>query len=129
MSDDATRPEVPGDQPEQTPPTPPRRRRRQRRRLPFATRIWFWLAGGLLFALGIAGLFLPFLQGVLFLLLAAALLSLASDTIYGWLESSTADRWPHLWHRLERFRTRVHWKLRPRAKKPNGDPARSDGGD
>lgn len=103
-----------------------RRRRRKRRPLPFTTRIWFWLAGGLLFALGIAGLFLPFLQGVLFLLLAAALLSLASDTVYGWLERATAERWPHLWRRLERFRTRVHWTLRPRVKKPDGDVSQDD---
>jgi len=141
MSDDATGPEVPspesgaGDRPaapegeerqEQALPGSARRRRRRRRHLPFTTRIWFWLAGGLLFALGIAGLFLPFLQGVLFLLLAAALLSLASDTVYDWLEHTTAERWPHLWRRLERFRTRVHWTLRPRAKKPNGNATQDD---
>lgn len=114
------------DRPEQDAAGRSRRRKRRRRRLPFTTRIWFWLAGGLLFALGIAGLFLPFLQGILLLLLAAALLSLASDTIYTWLESTTAERWPHLWRRMERFRTRVHWTVRPRVKKPEEDPSQED---
>jgi hypothetical protein len=83
-----------------------------------ATRIWLWLAGAVMVALGIAGLFLPFLQGILFLILAAAILSLASETVYHWLEGLAADRWPELWHRIERFRTRVHWRFRQRPRKP-----------
>jgi uncharacterized membrane protein YbaN (DUF454 family) len=82
------------------------------------TRIWLWLAGAVLIALGIAGLFLPFLQGVLFLLLAAAILSMASETVYHWLEGIAADRWPELWRRIERLHTRLHWRFRRRPQKP-----------
>ena len=98
-----------------------RRRRRLRRRLPVATRVWFWVAGALLVALGIAGLFLPFLQGILFLVLAAAILSLASETVHHWLEGLVADRWPAAWHRIERFRTRVIWRFRHHGRKTDAD--------
>lgn len=97
-----------------------RRRRRKRwgstrpneRKLPLKTRIVLGLVGGLLVVLGIAGLFLPFLQGILFLVLGAAILSLTSFRIYGWLNRTIGERWPGAWDRVERFRTRVRWKLR-----------------
>lgn len=82
------------------------------RALPWKTRAVLGTAGVLLLVLGIAGLFLPFLQGILFLVLAAAVLSLASERVYGWLRDLTAERWPRLWQRVERFRTRVLWKFR-----------------
>lgn len=82
------------------------------RRLPLKTRIVLGVAGGLLVVLGIAGLFLPFLQGILFLVLAAAVLSLTSRRIYAWLAGTIGERWPGAWDRVERFRTRVRWKLR-----------------
>lgn len=88
--------------------TPPRRQRQ----LPLRTRIILGTAGGLLVVLGIAGLFLPFLQGILFLVLAAAVLSLTSRRIYRWLQGTVGRRWPSGWQRVERFRTRVRWKLR-----------------
>ncbi len=111
------------------------RRRRLRRRLPVATRVWFWIAGALLVALGIAGLFLPFLQGILLLVLAAAVLSLASETVYHWLEGLVADRWPAAWRRIERFRTRVIWRFRHHGRKPDAgsdpgsEPGPEDGDD
>jgi hypothetical protein len=97
-----------------------RRRRRKRpgdgrpneRKLPLKTRIALGVAGGLLIVLGIAGLFLPFLQGILFLVLGAAVLSLTSFRIYKWLARTMGERWPGAWDRVERFRTRVRWKLR-----------------
>lgn len=89
----------------------PRRRQRQ---LPLRTRIILGTAGGLLVVLGIAGLFLPFLQGILFLVLAAAVLSLTSRRMYYWLQSAVGKRWPNAWRRVERFRTRMRWKLRKR---------------
>lgn len=82
------------------------------RRLPLKTRIALGVVGGLLVVLGIAGLFLPFLQGILFLVLAAAVLSLTSRRIYAWLARTIGERWPGAWERVERFRTRVRWKLR-----------------
>lgn len=99
-----------------------RRRRRKRRgngrpnerKLPLKIRIALGVAGGLLVVLGIAGLFLPVLQGVLFLVLGAAVLSLTSFRIYRWLARTIGERWPGAWDRVERFRTRVRWKLRRR---------------
>lgn len=86
--------------------------RRSQRPLPLRTRIILGTAGGLLVVLGIAGLFLPFLQGILFLVLAAAVLSLTSRRIYNWLQGAIGARWPNAWQRVERFRTRMRWKLR-----------------
>lgn len=87
-------------------------RRRRFRALPWRTRAILATAGVLLLVLGVAGLFLPFLQGILFLVLAAAVLSLASERVYGWLRGLVAERWPGVWHKVERFRTRVLWKFR-----------------
>jgi uncharacterized membrane protein YbaN (DUF454 family) len=48
--------------------------------------------------LGIAGLFLPFLQGLLFLVVGLLLLSTVSPRLRAWVESHTR-RWPkfHGW--------------------------------
>jgi uncharacterized membrane protein YbaN (DUF454 family) len=48
--------------------------------------------------LGIAGLFLPFLQGFLFLVVGLLLLSTVSPRLRAWVESHTR-RWPkfHSW--------------------------------
>jgi predicted anti-sigma-YlaC factor YlaD len=97
-------------EPEATAPEKPRRRRF--RALPWKTRLVMAAAGVLLLVLGIAGLFLPFLQGILFLVLAAAVLSLTSERVYGWLRGLVSERWPRVWQRVERFRTRVLWKFR-----------------
>lgn len=88
------------------------RGRRRFRALPWKTRAVLATVGVLLLLLGVAGLFLPFLQGILFLLLAAAVLSLASERVYGWLRGLVAHRWPGAWRRVERFRTRVLWRFR-----------------
>lgn len=88
------------------------KRRRRFRALPWKTRAILATAGVLLLVLGVAGLFLPFLQGILFLVLAAAVLSLASERVYRWLRGLVAERWPGAWQRVERFRTRVLWKFR-----------------
>lgn len=91
---------------------PHKERRRRFRALPWKTRAVLGTAGVFLLLLGIAGLFLPFLQGILLLALAAAVLSLTSERVYGWLRDLTAERWPRLWQRVERFRTRVLWRFR-----------------
>lgn len=88
--------------------------RRARRRLSLTVRIGLWVAGVVAFVLGLAGLVLPGLQGILLLVLALALLSLASNRVYDWLESFAAGRWPRIWRRIENFRTRVHWRFRRR---------------
>ena len=44
------------------------------------------------------------------MLFGAAVLSLASETVYRLLRSLLRDRWPGLWHRLNGFRDR--WRAR-----------------
>ena len=73
-------------------------------------RIVLLVLGWLLILLGIAGLFLPVLQGGLFLLLGAALISLVSRRVHGWLRT-LFSRWPRGWKRVERFRRWLHGKL------------------
>lgn len=97
---------------EGSPPSERRRSSRPQRPLPLRTRIILGTLGGVLLVLGIAGLFLPFLQGILFLVLAAAVLSLTSRRVYLWLHGLIGERWPKAWDRVERFRTRMRWKLR-----------------
>lgn len=98
--------------PDETAERPRGERRRRFRALPWKTRAVLATVGVLLLLLGVAGLFLPFLQGILFLLLAAAILSLTSERVYGWLRGLVAHRWPGAWRRVERFRTRVLWRFR-----------------
>lgn len=86
--------------------------RRRFRALPWRTRAILASAGVVLLVLGIAGLFLPVLQGILFLVLAAAVLSLTSERVYGWLHRLASVRWPGFWRRVERFRTRLRWRFR-----------------
>lgn len=67
--------------------------------------------------LGVVGLFVPILQGVLFLVLAAAMLSLASDRVERFLHGLVHHRWPRFWRRLERFQTRLRWRFRERRRR------------
>jgi uncharacterized membrane protein YbaN (DUF454 family) len=60
----------------------------------------------MLVLLGIAGLFLPILQGGLSLALGFALLSVASQTVHLWLRR-VMGRWPKLWRRMEKLRRRL----------------------
>lgn len=99
-------------EPENGAASPRHQPQRKFRQLPFKTRVLLTTSGIVLLILGIAGLFLPFLQGILFLVLAAAVLSLASQRVYGWLHSGLSMRWPAFWTKIERFRTRVLWKFR-----------------
>ena len=70
-------------------------------------------SGWFLILLGIIGLVLPFLQGVLFLALGAAILSLVSSTIYLGLRR-VFSRWPRGWRRLLLVRKRMHRWLEKR---------------
>lgn len=69
--------------------------------------------GWFLILLGLIGLVLPILQGVLFLALGAAILSLVSSTIYLVLRR-LFGRWPRGWRRLLLVRKRMHRWLEKR---------------
>jgi len=84
--------------------------RKQLPPLPLAVRLALLAVGWLLIALGVAGLFLPVLQGGLFLLAGAALVSLVSQRVHRRLRGLFA-RWPRGWRSLEKFRRWAHRKL------------------
>lgn len=85
--------------------------------LPFGARLLVLFVGGLLMVIGFAGLLLPGIQGILTLVLGAAILSLASDWVYK-LQRRMLTRWPRISHRIEQFRHRVHNWL---SRKPGDD--------
>lgn len=78
--------------------------------LPLPLRIALIVAGWLVIFLGLAGLLLPGLQGILLLILGAAILSVASDSVHRWLENLLEHR-PKLLKRLNTFRNKLHSKL------------------
>src|SRR5262245_49991453 len=88
-----------------TDPSPP-----PRPRLRLGVRIGIFIVGWVLILVGVAGLVLPGVQGVLTIVLGAALLSLDNELIYR-LMRRIFNRWPHLWERVERLRERTHDKL------------------
>lgn len=97
-----------------TSPVPRAQRARyQRLPLPLWVRVLVLTAGWVLIVLGVAGLFLPILQGGLSLALGFALLSIASQTVHLKLRA-WMGRWPGLWRRLEKLRRRIHGWLRRR---------------
>ncbi len=83
------------------------RRRFQKLPLPLWLRALLLGVGWLLVLVGIAGLFLPVIQGALSLAIGAALLSIASQTVHLKLRA-LMGRWPATWKRLEKFRRRLH---------------------
>ena len=78
--------------------------------LPLALRLILLGVGWLVVILGLAGLLLPGLQGILLLILGAAILSVASDTVHRWLERLLENR-PRMRRRLNAFRDRLHARL------------------
>ena len=78
--------------------------------LPLGWRIGIFIAGWVLILIGVAGLVLPGLQGILTILLGAALLSLDNELVYRGLRRALV-RWPRAWQRVERFRARAHARL------------------
>ncbi len=89
------------------------RPRFQRLPLPLWLRVVVLTAGWALILIGIAGIFLPVIQGGLSLALGFALLSIGSQWMHLKLRS-LLGRWPWLWKRLERLRRKIHAKLHPR---------------
>lgn len=66
--------------------------------------------GWMLLLVGVAGLALPGIQGILTILVGAAILSIASESVYRLLQRLLRDRWPGVWQRLDDFRDR--WRAR-----------------
>jgi uncharacterized protein (DUF58 family) len=92
------------------PTVPPDRPSLELEPLPRSTRILLLILGSVLVFLGILGLALPFLQGILFLIAGAALLSLGSERIFLRLKQ-TLERWPGAHHRLVGMHGRLHRRL------------------
>ncbi|MCB1008557.1 MAG: hypothetical protein KDB94_06650 [Acidobacteria bacterium] len=108
----------------------PRRPRHERRRyqrlpLPVWVRVLVLVAGWALVLIGIAGLFLPIIQGGLSLVLGFALLSIASQTVHLWLRR-LMGRWPGAWKRLERFRRKLHARIERMHRRDGGEAAGRD---
>lgn len=82
--------------------------------LPLLTRVLLIVLGWLLLLLGVAGLVLPGLQGILTLLLGAAVLSLTSRVMLRTLRWCF-QRWPKGWRRLLDLRARtLRWLTKGR---------------
>jgi len=61
---------------------------------------WFFVG------LGVLGLFLPILQGILFIMIGLAILSSRSEMVKRWLKH-LEERHPHLHERMEKWRERI----------------------
>jgi uncharacterized membrane protein YbaN (DUF454 family) len=72
-------------------------------------RVVVLILGWTLIAFGIVGLFLPILQGVLFLFLGLYVLSRESTIAHRWMERLRA-RHPELDQSLQRWKTRFRWR-------------------
>ena len=62
--------------------------------------------GWLFIGLGILGLFLPFLQGILFLMIGLAILSSRSATVQRFLKY-LEDRYPQYYQRVDAWREKI----------------------
>jgi uncharacterized membrane protein YbaN (DUF454 family) len=69
--------------------------------------------GWLSVLIGIAGLFLPGIQGILTIAIGIALLSLGSESLHRFLHYRLR-RWPRIWRPIESFRVRLHKWLSPK---------------
>jgi uncharacterized membrane protein YbaN (DUF454 family) len=69
-------------------------------------RIGLLIIGWSFIVLGILGLFLPFLQGVLFIVIGLAILSSRSQIIRRFLKY-LEERYPHLHERVENWKEKV----------------------
>jgi hypothetical protein len=81
-----------------------------RRPLPFGVRVTIFVIGWILVLVGVAGLVLPGIQGIVTIVAGAALLSVDNEVMYRFLRR-LLYRWPRVWHRVERFRSRAHEKI------------------
>lgn len=90
--------------------------RRKLPRLPLYVRVGVFLVGWMLVLVGVAGLVLPGIQGVLTIVLGAALLSVVSELVYEGL-AKLLSRWPQVWRRVRGARLKMHRWLRRRFKR------------
>ncbi len=65
-----------------------------------------WIIGWIFIGLGILGLFLPFLQGILFILIGLAILSSRSELIKHFLKH-LKERYPDYHERMEKWREKM----------------------
>ena len=79
--------------------------------LPMSVRILLYFAGWLLLLVGLLGLALPGIQGILTLVLGAAVLSLTSEAVHRWMRAIFRP-WPAGWRRFENLRARLHAALK-----------------
>lgn len=103
------------DTPQQPPTARPKTRKFRRRgaespALALWVRVLLFLLGWLLVLLGIAGLILPGIQGILTLLIGAAVLSLVSELAYALLRRSLSP-WPWTWKRVATWRRKIRQKV------------------
>jgi uncharacterized membrane protein YbaN (DUF454 family) len=69
-------------------------------------RIGLLIIGWSFIGLGVVGLFLPFLQGILFILIGLAILSSRSEIIRRFLKH-LEERYPHLYERVEKGKAKI----------------------
>jgi uncharacterized membrane protein YbaN (DUF454 family) len=77
------------------------------RPLPLWLRVVVLIVGWLILLVGVAGLVLPGIQGIATIIAGLAILSVASETAHRWMRRGL-QRWPKVWLRVDRFRTRLH---------------------
>jgi len=85
------------------------------------------VAGLALFALGVIGLFLPILQGVLFMFLGLAILATENRHARDVVEA-LKRRHPGLWEKAEHLQARIAKALRRTREKPSPEEASGDEG-
>jgi len=78
--------------------------------LPLWLRVVVLLVGWIVLLVGVAGLVLPGIQGVVTIILGAAILSVASELAHKWMRQAL-KRWPKVWHRVDGMREKIHAKL------------------
>lgn len=78
--------------------------------LHIGVRIVLLALGWVVLVVGFAGLLLPGLQGILTILVGAAILSVASERVHRALKG-LLQRWPRVSERLDSFRHALHDKL------------------
>ena len=84
-------------------------------------------AGLVLIVLGVVGLFLPILQGVLFLFLGLAILATENRQAHDLVEA-LKRRYPDPWRKAERLRARIVKSLYPTDDTPSQEEASGDEG-
>lgn len=97
-------------------PAPPEGEPLGRAELPLGWRVSLSAVAVVLVLVGVAGLFLPGLQGIVTILAGVALLSLVSRSAHRFLQWSLGP-WPKMLDRVEGLRLRLHdWLHRMREK-------------